>query len=86
MGTSALVISAMACAEVSTSGVNFELNAVNVLMNEAVKLSQDKLVIDLVTKGVHIGIMDKHSMSFGPEFGGVGYLRSKTANILQMLS
>lgn len=48
---------------VSTSGVNFELNAVNILMNEAVKLSQDKLVIDLVTKGVHIGIMDKHSMT-----------------------
>lgn len=41
----------------------------NVLMNEAVKLSHDQFVMDLVTKGVHIGIMDKHFMPFGRELG-----------------
>jgi len=48
---------------VPTASVNFELQAVNVLMNEAVKLSHDQFVMDLVTKGVHIGIMDKHFMT-----------------------
>lgn len=52
-----------------TASVNFELQAVNVLMNEAVKLSHDQFVMDLVTKGVHIGIMDKHFMPFGRELG-----------------
>eukprot|EP00435_Cladocopium_sp_Y103_P067808 s726_g30.t1 len=48
---------------VATSSVCFELQAVNVLMNEAVKLSQDKLVMDLVTKGVHFGILNKQFMT-----------------------
>ena len=42
----------------------------NVLMSEAVKLSQDQLVMDLVTKGVHIGIVDKHFTPLGQELGG----------------
>ena len=48
----------------------------NVLMNEAVKLSHDQFVMDLVTRGVHIGIMDKHFMPFGRELG-VGHLDPK---------